>query len=121
MIYFSSSNYFIVSYYGVTVITDMAHLVILAPLEGGQVYRGLAVDADHEVAGVPGLEGGGHDHVAAGGELEPAEHLPVVDVGPGGPGVVVVGEVGRVKPTLGGRGTVQTESNLQHPHLGNKG
>ena len=76
------------------------------------MYRGLAVDADHEVAGVPRHEGGGHDDVAAARELEPPEDLPVVDVGPGGPGVVVVGEVGRVQSALGSRGSVQTEPDL---------
>ena len=90
----------------------MAHIILIAALERGQVYRGLAVDADHEIAGVPRLEGGGHDDVAACRQLEPAEHLPVVDVGPRGPCVVVVGEVGRVKSALRGRGSVQTESNL---------
>ena len=94
------------------VITDMAHVILITPLERGQVYRGLAIHADHEVAGVPRLEGGGHNDVAAGRELKPPEHLPVVDVGPRGPGVVVVGEVRRVQSALGGRGSVQTESNL---------
>ena len=104
--------YFYSSYYRVTVITDMAHVNLITPLERGQVYRGLAVHADHEVAGIPRLEGGGHNDVAAGGELKPPEHLPVVDVGPRGPGVVVVSEVRRVQSVLGGRGSVQTKSNL---------
>ena len=61
-----------------TVITDMAHSVLHPTLERAQLHWGLAVHPDHEVARVPRLEGGGHDDVAAGGELEPAEHLPQV-------------------------------------------
>ena len=40
-------------------------------LEGEQLDHVLAVDPHHEAAGVPRLEGGGHDHVAPGRQLEP--------------------------------------------------
>ena len=40
-------------------------------LEREQLDHVLAVDPHHEAAGVPRLEGGGHDHVAPGRQLEP--------------------------------------------------
>ena len=44
-------------------------------LEGEQLDHVLAVDPHHEAAGVPRLEGGGHDHVAPGRQLEPAKFI----------------------------------------------
>ena len=44
-------------------------------LEREQLDHVLAVDPHHEAAGVPRLEGGGHDHVAPGRQLEPVNLL----------------------------------------------
>ena len=53
--------------------------------------------------------------------MAPGEDLPVVDVGPRGAAVVVVGEVSRVQPAEGGRGAVHAEPDLEHPHLQTRG
>ncbi len=70
------------------------------------------VHPDHESAGAVWLEGGGDDDVAAGGELEPGEHLPVVDVGTRGALVVVVLEVVRRQAGLRVVRAVKAETDL---------
>ena len=92
------------------------------PLQSSQllhVHHVLTVDPDHEVAHVPGLKGCRDDDVVPGGQLEPGEDLAVVDVGARGAAVVVVHEVGSLKPLAGSlvASPVQAESYLQHPDL----